>query len=241
MTRKWMFALLLAMAALGRGGVLSAAGVNIGDPAPDFKGIIGIDDKKHGLSDFKDSKLVVLVFTCNHCPVASGYERRLVALQDDYKAKGVQVVAVNVNNIEADRLDKMKQRAKASKFNFPYLYDSSQKMGHDYGATVTPHVFLLDRQRKIAYMGAVDDKLNVDQVKKTYLRNAIDAVLDGKKPREAVTKQFGCGIQYETRSHRNLTDDHVEHGRLDPAHTGNRVWGRSACGPGRPVGCGLPA
>ena len=199
MTRKWMFALLLAAAALPRAEILFAASVKIGDPAPEFKGIVGTDDKEHSLSDFKDSKLVVLIFTCNHCPVATAYEGRLVALQDDYKAKGVQVVAVNVNNIEADRLDKMKERAKSKTFNFPYLYDSSQKMGHDYGATVTPHVFLLDQQRKVAYMGAVDDKQNAEKVKKTYLRNAIDALLDGKRPPETVTKQFGCGIQYEKK------------------------------------------
>jgi peroxiredoxin len=194
-----MFALLLAITALLRADVLFAAGVKIGDPAPDFQGLVGTDDKEHSLSDFKDSKLVVLVFTCNHCPVASAYEGRLVALQDAYKAKGVQIVAVNVNTIEADRLDKMKERAKARKFNFPYLYDASQKIGHDYGAAVTPHVFVLDQQRKVAYMGAVDDKVNADQVKKTYLRNAVDALLDGKEPPETVTKQFGCGIKYEKK------------------------------------------
>ena len=111
----------------------------------------------------------------------------------------MQVVAVNVNNIEADRLDKMKERAKAKKFNFPYLYDSSQKMGHDYGATVTPHVFVLDKERKVAYMGAVDDNRKPKKVKKSYLRNAIDALLDGKTPPETVTKQFGCGIKYEEK------------------------------------------
>ena len=199
MARKLMFALLLAAVALPRAEVLFAAGVKIGDPAPDFKGIIGTDNKTHSLSDFKDCKLVVLVFTCNHCPVASAYEGRLVTLQDTYKAKGVQVVAVNVNNIEADRLDKMKQRAKAKKFNFPYLYDSSQKTGRAYGATVTPHVFLLNQQRKVAYMGAVDDKQNAGQVKKTFLRDAIDALLDGKEPPQTVTKQFGCGIRYEKK------------------------------------------
>ena len=196
MSRKWIFALFLLTAALPRGEVLFA-GVKIGDPAPKFKGVIGIDDKKHSLSDFKDPKLVVLVFTCNHCQVASAYEKRLVALQDAYKTKGVQVVAVNVNNIEPARLDKMKQRAKDRKFNFPYLYDSSQKMGREYGATVTPHVFVLDQKRKVVYIGAIDDKMNADQVKKTFLRNAIDALLDGKKPPEAVTKQFGCSIKYE--------------------------------------------
>ncbi len=198
MSRTWILALLLALLALPRAESL-LAGVKIGDPAPNFKGIIGTDGKRHSLSDYKDFKLVVLVFTCNHCPVASAYEKRLIALQKAYKTKGVQLVAVNVNTIEPDRLDKMKQRARERKFNFPYLYDPSQKMGRQYGATVTPHVFLLDQKRKVAYMGAVDDKMNADQVTKTYLRNAIDAALKGKKPPQTVTKQFGCGIRYENK------------------------------------------
>ena len=174
-----------------------AAGVKIGDPAPDFKGIIGIDDKQHSLSDFSDAKLVVLVFICNHCPVARAYEDRLVALQNDYQAKGVQVVAVNVNNMPADGLEKMKERAKAKGFNFLYLYDATQKIGRDYGAAVTPHVFLVDQKRKIGYTGAIDDAQKPDQVKKHFLRDAIDALLSGKEPPVTATKQFGCGIKYE--------------------------------------------
>ena len=174
-----------------------AGELKIGDAAPDFKGIVGTDDNKHDLADFKDSELVVLVFTCNHCPVAKAYEDRLVALQKDYRGKGVQLVAVNVNNLPADRLDAMKRRAKEKKFHFPYLYDATQKIGHDYGATVTPHVFLLDKNRRVAYMGAIDDNMKPDDVKTSYLRNAIDALLGGKNPPEQTTKQFGCSIKYE--------------------------------------------
>ncbi len=196
---RWTSRLPLVGVALLSAAFARAEGVKIGDTAPKFAGIVGIDDKEHGLADFKDAKLVVLVFTCNHCPVAVAYEDRLVALQKDYKAKGVQVVAVNVNTIEADRLDKMKERAKAKKFNFPYLYDSTQKIGHDYGATVTPHVFVLNADRKVVYTGAVDDKMDAKEVKKRYLRDALDALLVGKTPPEAVTKQFGCGIRYEKK------------------------------------------
>jgi peroxiredoxin len=173
------------------------AGVKLGAAAPDFKGIIGIDDKRHSLADYKDAKLVVLVFTCNHCPVAQAYQDRLIGVQKDYQPKGVQLVAVNVNNIPDDRLDEMKKRAKDKGFNFPYLYDASQKMGHDYGALVTPHVFVLDKDRKIAYLGAVDDKMQADEVKTPYLRNALDALLAGKKPPQESTKAIGCGIKYE--------------------------------------------
>lgn len=175
---------------------LPAAELKIGDAAPKWSGIVGIDDKEHSLSDYDKAKAIVLVFTCNHCPVAVAYEDRLVALQKDYQDKGVQLVAVNVNTLAADRLDKMKERAKAKGFSFPYLYDESQKIGRDYGATCTPHVFVLDKDRKLAYMGAIDDTQAANKVKKHYLRDALDAILAGEKPAKATTKQFGCGIKY---------------------------------------------
>jgi peroxiredoxin len=185
-------ALTAIMAARGYAGELK-----VGMVAPDFKGIIGTDGHKHSLADFKKAKLVVLVFTCNHCPVAQAYEDRLVALQKKYRTSDVQLVAVNVNNIPEDRLDEMKKRAKQKGFNFPYIYDASQKLGRDYGAKVTPHVFVLDQDRKIAYMGAIDDNMQADKAKTPHLRNALDALLNGEKPPRPVTKQFGCGIKYE--------------------------------------------
>jgi peroxiredoxin len=174
-----------------------ASSLKIGDAAPDWSAIIGVDDKPHSLSDYKAHKLVVVVFTCNHCPVAQAYQDRLIALQKDYENKGVQLIAINVNNIPEDKLEKMKERAQSKGFNFPYLYDPTQKIGHDYGATVTPHVFVLDKNRKIAYMGAVDDNIKADKVKKHYLKDAVDALLAGKAPPETVTKQVGCTIRYE--------------------------------------------
>lgn len=192
----WLLsALIVGFVAAGCGKAI--AEVKIGDPAPDFKDIIGIDDKTHSLADYKDAKVVVVVFTCNHCPVAVAYEDRLVKFHADYKDKGVQLIAINVNNLPADRLDKMKERAAAKGFNFPYLYDSSQKVGRDFGAKVTPHFFVLDGERKIAYIGAFDNSQNESKVEKHYLRDAVDALLAGKTPPEPVTKQFGCGIKYE--------------------------------------------
>lgn len=176
-----------------------AATLKIGDAAPSWNGIVGIDDQNHGLADYKAAKIVVLVFTCNHCPVAVDYEDRLVALDKDYKGKGVQLVAVNVNTIEADRLDKMKERAAAKGFTFPYLFDSTQAIGRDYGAVKTPQIFVLDQDRKIAYTGAIDDNRKVGEVTKHYLRNALDSLLSGKKPAEAETTAFGCGIQYKSK------------------------------------------
>jgi peroxiredoxin len=178
--------------------VPSIAGeLKVGAAAPDFKNLVGVDGQKHSLADYKDAKLVVVAFICNHCPVAQAYEDRLIALQKQYEPKGVQFVAVNVNNIPADRLDEMKKRAKDKGFNFPYLYDSTQKIGHDFGAAVTPHVFVLDKDRKVAYVGAVDDNMQADKAKKHYLDDALEALLAGKEPPKAQTKAFGCGIKYE--------------------------------------------
>lgn len=172
-------------------------GVKVGDPAPAWSGLPGVDDKQHALDDYRSAKLLVVVFTCNHCPVAKAYEDRLTALAKDYQDKGVQVVAINCNNLPADKLDKMKERAKEKGFTFPYLYDASQKTGRDYGARVTPHVFVLDAARKIAYSGAIDDNQTVKNVQASYLRDALDALLAGKTPSRPVTKAVGCGIKYE--------------------------------------------
>ncbi len=197
MRSKWIVAFVVAVVALLAASSSFAAKLEIGDDAPDWSGIIGIDDQEHGLSDYKKAKLIVLVFTCNHCPVAKAYEDRLVALQKAYGAKGVRVIAANVNNLAADKLDKMKHRAEEKEFNFPYLYDPTQKIARDYGATVTPHVFVLDGRRKIAYMGAIDDSMKSDDVKHPFLKDALDALLAGKEPPQTVTRQFGCGIKYE--------------------------------------------
>ncbi len=174
--------------------------LEIGADAPDWSAIPGTDDKEHSLKDLEEKKAVVMVFTCNHCPVAVMYEDRLVELQKAYEEKGVQVVAVNVQDGEADNLPAMKQRAEQKGFNFPYLFDISQESGKAYGASVTPHVFLLDGDRKIAYMGAIDDNPSAaDKVKTHYLSDAIDAVLAGSQPQTTSTRPAGCGIHYEKK------------------------------------------
>ena len=174
--------------------------ISVGEKAPEFAGLPGTDDKKHGLDQFKKAKAVVVVFTCNHCPVAQAYEDRLVALQKEFRKQGVRFVAICTNPDESDQLDKMKERAESKKFNFPYVRDDDQKIGRAYGAAVTPHVFLLDKDRKIAYMGSIDDNQNAEKVSKHYLKDAIDAVLAGKTPETPETRQFGCGIRYEKSS-----------------------------------------
>jgi peroxiredoxin len=171
--------------------------VKVGDKAPAWQNLAGTDDKQHSLKDLKKSKAVAVVFTCNSCPVAVAYEDRLIKLTNDYKSKGVAVVAINVNKDTKNDLDAMKQRAEEKGFTFAYLFDPSQQIARDYAATCTPHVFLLDGERKIAYMGAIDDNMNADEVKQHGLQDAIDAVLAGNEPAVAKTKQFGCGIKYE--------------------------------------------
>ncbi len=171
--------------------------LSVGDPAPKFKKLIGVDDKRHSFDDYKDAKVLVVCFTCNHCPVAQDYEDRFIAFVKKYKDKGVAFVAINVNNIPADRLPKMKERAKEKGFNFDYLYDPTQKIARDFGATVTPHLFVLDQQRRVAYMGAFDDSRNPAKVKKRYVIDAVEALLAGEKPSVTETRAFGCTIKWE--------------------------------------------
>jgi peroxiredoxin len=174
-----------------------AAGVEVGAKAPAWLDLEGVDSERHSLADLEKAKAVVVVFTCNHCPVAKAYEERLIQLQKDYADQGVEVVAINVNNGKADKLPAMKERAKEKEFTFAYLYDPSQEIGREYGATVTPHAFLLDGERNVAYVGAIDDSMKADKAKEHYLRDALDAVLAGKAPETASTPPAGCGIQYE--------------------------------------------
>lgn len=202
--RKTFLSSLAAVAVVALAVSTSQAGkfnkaISIGDKAPEWSDLAGTDDKKHGLADYKDAEAVVLVFTCNHCPVAVACEDRFIELQKDYKDKNVQVIAVNVNNLEEDKLDQMKERASQKGFNFPYLYDPSQKIAKNYGAMITPEVVLLDKNRNVAYLGLLDDSQFKGAPEKHYLRDAIDAVLAGKSPTVAETKVAGngCGIKYE--------------------------------------------
>ena len=172
--------------------------LSIGDRAPAWKDLPGVDDKKHSLAELDEKELVVLVFTCNSCPIATDYEDRIIEIARKYAdRKGkVALVAVNVNRLEEDRLPKMKERAEKKGFGFPYLYDESQKIAKEYGATFTPEVFVLDRDRKIAYMGGIDDSSNADQVKQHYLKDAIEALLEGNVPEKPETTAIGCRIRY---------------------------------------------
>lgn len=184
----------LALAAVRAGEFNSM--LSVGDAAPAWNDLPGTDDKRHSLSDVPDDKLVAVVFTCNSCPVAVGYEDRLIDFARR-RAAEVAVVAVNVNRIPEDSLEKMKERAAQKKLPYPYLFDASQQIARDYGAQSTPEIFLLDRERKIVYMGAFDDSTDPTQVRMKYLDAAVDAVLTGAAPETAETYPHGCRIRYE--------------------------------------------
>lgn len=173
----------------------------IGDKAPEWKDLQGTDDKKHSLQDLEDAAVVVVCFTCNSCPYAVDYEERLVALQTKYSdaKKKVQLVAINSNVIPSDRLDKMKERAAARKFNFPYIQDETQEVAKAYGAIYTPEFYVLNEDRRIIYRGAMDDSTNADKVKVRYVELAVEAALAGRKPDTEKTGARGCTIRFKRR------------------------------------------
>lgn len=170
--------------------------LDIGKPAPAWTELLGVDGQRHSLSELKEAKLVVVVFACNHCPVVKAYERRLIRFVDDYRDKGVELVAISVSQQASDGIEKMKQRASESGFNFQYLIDPTQKIARAYGATVTPHLFVLDQKRRIAYMGKIDDQMEETKVTEPFLRMAVDALLAGREPELTETRQMGCEIDY---------------------------------------------
>ncbi|MBL8827597.1 MAG: thioredoxin family protein [Planctomycetaceae bacterium] len=172
--------------------------LTIGDAAPSWKDLPGTDGQKHALADLKDKPIVVVVFTCNSCPYAVDYEERLVALAKKHAgATGqVAVVAINVNKVAEDSLPEMKKRAAARGFTFPYVFDESQQIARDFGATFTPEFFVLDQARKIAYMGALDDQSDAAKVTVNYVDQAIAALLKGEQPATTETVARGCLVRY---------------------------------------------
>src|SRR3984957_4488325 len=126
--------------------------VEIGQAAPKFEGLIGVDGKSHSLGDYKSAKVLVIAFTCNHCPVAQMYEDRFIRFARAQKKRGVVFIAISSSLLPPDSLEEMRDRATQKGFDFPYLSGPTQEIGKAYGATVTPQVFVLDRERNIAYM-----------------------------------------------------------------------------------------
>lgn len=177
---------------------------DIGDPAPAWKNLPGVDGKTHSLSDLKDKELVVVVFHSCSCDVAEAYEDRMKAFTAKYAGKDgrVAVVAINVSQEEEDRLPAMKTRAKQHEFNFPYLFDESQQTAREFGALWTPEFFILNKERKIAYMGGLDDRSAIRLVKHRYLEEATDALLAGKLPKIQEAPAIGCRIRVKRERRR---------------------------------------
>jgi peroxiredoxin len=192
---------LLIILAMVSSTLLQAEGYGIGDKAEDFR-LKNIDGNMVSLADYKDAKGFIVVFTCNECPYAIAYQDRIIALDKKYQALGYPVIAINPNDPEvqpADSYERMQERAKEKEFTFPYLYDADQSTYPKFGATRTPHIFLLNKENGdlvVRYIGTIDDNYaNASAVKKTYLANAVDALLAGKTPNPSTTKAIGCSIK----------------------------------------------
>ena len=208
---KLYLALLLACAPVWPAGAPIKA-LEIGAEAPAFR-LEGVDGRWYTLKDFEDAKLLVVIFTCNHCPTAQSYEERIKAMVTEYAGKGVRFVAISPNAETAVRLNElgytdlndslaeMKIRAAGRKFNFPYLYEGDRTgISRAYGPAATPHAFVFDGERKLRYVGRIDDSEREQYVKTRDLRNALDALLAGKPAPVEVTKAFGCSIKWSDKT-----------------------------------------
>jgi peroxiredoxin len=197
MKRSFLILFFLGLGVLS----LSAQGYKVGDKAMNFK-LKNVDGSYVSLSDYSDSKGVILMFSCNHCPYSVAYEDRKIELDKKYEPMGFPVVIINPNDPEVeprDSYEEMQKRAKEKGFPFPYLFDDGQKVYPVYGATRTPHVFLLEREGSdfyVRYIGAIDDNhRDAAAVKEPFLANAVDALLSGNKPDPDFTRAIGCTIK----------------------------------------------
>tara|TARA_B110000967_G_C18868851_1_gene554243 strand:+ start:54 stop:656 length:603 start_codon:yes stop_codon:yes gene_type:complete len=198
---KTIFTLLVLFATVSFAPTTSHKGYDIGDVATDFK-LENIDGNFVSLSDFKDAKGFIVVFTCNSCPYAVAYEDRVEALNKKYATQGYPVIAImpnNVNTKPGDSMEAMQKRAKEKGFTFPYLMDADQSIYPQYGATKTPHIYVLEASSKgpvVQYIGAIDDNYkDASLVKTKYVEAAVDALLSGASIEVNKTKAIGCSIK----------------------------------------------
>ena len=176
-----------------------SSGYKVGDTIEDFN-LINIDDKMVSLSDYTDAKGFIIIFTCNMCPYSVANEDRIIALDKKYKKLGYPVIAINPNDPRASKGDSfadMKVRASEKGFTFPYLFDEGQEVYPKFGATKTPHVYIVSKPAmKVEYIGAIDNSSrNPDKVSEKYVENAVDVLLSGKKPTKTTTRAIGCSIK----------------------------------------------
>ena len=173
--------------------------LELGAQAPDFC-LLGVDGKEYSLDSFKKAKILIVVFSCNHCPAVIGSQDRMVQLYKDGKPKGVEMIAINSNedqNHPDDSFEKMKVRAREKGFAFPYVRDETQEVARAYGALCTPHFYVFDQDRHLRYTGRMDDNpYDASKVTRHELRNALDALLAGKKPPVELTNPLGCNVKW---------------------------------------------
>jgi peroxiredoxin len=171
----------------------------LGSPAPDFS-LPSVDGTTRSLADYGDAPLLALVQSCNHCPYVQAWEGRMSSLQREYGERGFRLVAVSSNDVERypeDSFEAMGERARAQGFPFDYLHDASQALAHDLGSERTPEVFLFDGDRRLVYHGAIDDNRDETAVGQRYLRDAIEALLEGQEPRVSDTPAVGCTVKWK--------------------------------------------
>ena len=187
---------LFSLSSFNMGG-----GYKVGDLATDFK-LQNVDGKTVSLTDYKDAKGYIVIFTCNTCPYAQAYEDRIIGLNEKYSNKGYPVIAIMPNNPKiksGDSMEAMKDRAEQKGYKFPYLIDEGQKIYPQYGATKTPHVYVLQKTKKgneVKYIGAIDDNYQDESAVKTkYVEDAVDALLTGKAIKTTETRAVGCSIK----------------------------------------------
>ncbi len=196
-----LLALVISLGAFSGKLTSEDEGYGIGDIATDFS-LKNVDDSMVSLSDYDGAKGFLVIFTCNTCPYSVAYEDRINALDAKYKSQGVPVIAINPNNpakTPGDSFAKMKIRAAQKGFTFPYVLDEGQQIYPQYGATRTPHVFLLEKTingNKVRYIGAIDDNYqDASRVEEKYVENAVDAMLAGKEIKVTTTRAIGCSIK----------------------------------------------
>jgi thiol-disulfide isomerase/thioredoxin len=167
---------------------------------PAWKNLPGVDGKTYSSSDFTDKKIFIIVFSCNHCPYVQSYEDRMIAFQNEYSMKGVQLVAINANetdNYPEDNFDEMVVRARMKNFPFPYLRDEHQLVAQAFGATHTPQFFVFDERRILRYAGKMDDNYqNPAAVKEHYLNDAVESLLADNPVKIPETYSIGCTIKW---------------------------------------------
>ncbi len=183
--------------------VFAADGYSVGSAARDFT-LKNVDGTMVSLKNYSDAKGFIVVFTCNHCPFAKAYEERIIALHKQFAPKGYPVVAINPNDTKAspeDSFENMVQRAKDKKFPFAYVFDDTQEIAKTYGATRTPHIYLLKKNAEkleVAYIGAIDDNSeDAKAVKEKYVESALAALMSGQAPAVNSTKAIGCTIKWK--------------------------------------------